>query len=225
MGSDPKRNNIIAPPKIGSYPPALPTPSPSTDGGSNDRFYLPRRELCDFYISRFLEDVHCTYWFYSIETFLFRVDSTYSGKAGLPSSSWMCSLYAIFAIGSANYETPNGQSPLPDGSPAAFEERTSADYIALAKQLVPAVYDEADIDSIRALAILVRFFLASHQHWLIWYRALPWKTYVRESARICTWVRVFKWHTRLVFIEIKHPTLGPPWNGNRIAGSGGHCSL
>lgn len=32
---------------------------------------------------------------------------------------------------------------------------TSDDYLALAKTLVPAVHDEADIDSIRALAILV----------------------------------------------------------------------
>lgn len=157
MGNAPRKNpNIISPPKVGSYPPALPTPSPSVDSDAHDRFYLPSRELGDFYISRFLEDVHCTHWFYSIETFLYRVDNTYSGKGSSPSSSWMCSLYSIFAIGAANYDEPNGQSPLPAGSPAASDERTSADYIALAKQLVPTVYDEADIDSIRALAILVR---------------------------------------------------------------------
>jgi len=33
--------------------------------------------------------------------------------------------------------------------------KTSDDYLALAKTLIPAVHDEADIDSIRALAILV----------------------------------------------------------------------
>ncbi|KAF2676268.1 aldehyde dehydrogenase-like protein [Lentithecium fluviatile CBS 122367] len=155
MGSNVRRNpNIIASPKVGSYPPALPTPAPSVDSDSNNRFYLPRRELGDFYISRFLEDVHCTHWFYSIETFLYRVDNTYAGRAPTPSNSWMCSLYAIFAIGAANYEEPNGQSPLPAGSPAASDDRASADYITLAKQLIPIVYDEADLDSIRALAIM-----------------------------------------------------------------------
>jgi hypothetical protein len=140
---------------VGSYPPALPTPAPTAEDSRN-RFYLPRRELGDFYISRFLEDVHCTHWLYSIETFLYRVDNTYAGRAPTPSNSWMCSLYAIFAIGAANYEEPAGQSPLPAGSPAASDDRASADYITLAKQLIPAVYDEADLDSIRALAILVR---------------------------------------------------------------------
>ena len=67
----------------------------------------------------------------------------------------MCSLYAIFSLGAANYEEPSGQSPLPVGSPAASDVKTSEDYIALAKELLPAVYDEADIDSIRALAIMV----------------------------------------------------------------------
>jgi hypothetical protein len=53
----------------------------------------------------------------------------------------MCSLYAILAIGAANYEGTNGDSPAP-GSPAASDRKNS-------------VYDEADIDSIRALAIMV----------------------------------------------------------------------
>jgi hypothetical protein len=156
MGARSGRNpNLIAAPKVGSYPPALPTPGPSADPDLRNRFYLPRRELGDFYISRFLEDVHSTQWLYSIETFLYRVDNTYAGRAPTPSNSWMCSLYAIFAIGAANYEEPTGQSPLPAGSPAASDDRASADYITLAKQLIPAVYDEADLDSIRALAILV----------------------------------------------------------------------
>jgi hypothetical protein len=157
MGVRSKKDpNIITPPKLGSYPPALQTPLSASDSDYSSRFYLPRRELGDFYISRFLQDVHCTHWFYSIETFLYRVDNTYAGRGALPSDSWMCSLYAIFAIGAANYEEPQGHSPLPAGSPAASDDRASTDYITLAKQLVPAVYDEADIDSIRALAILVR---------------------------------------------------------------------
>jgi hypothetical protein len=157
MGSASRKNpNIIASPKVGSYPPALPNPAATVDSDWSNRFYLPRRELGDFYISRFLESVHCTHWFYSIETFLYRVDNTYAGRAPTPSNSWMCSLYVIFAIGAAHYEEPNGQSPLPAGSPAASDDRASADYITLAKQLIPTVYDEADLDSIRALAIMVR---------------------------------------------------------------------
>jgi len=67
----------------------------------------------------------------------------------------MCSLFAIFALGAANYDELSGHSPLPPGSPAALDVKSSKDYIALAKQLIPFVYDEADIDSIRALAIMV----------------------------------------------------------------------
>ena len=39
------------------------------------------------------------------------------------------------------------------------DSKTSDGYLALAKALVPAVHDEADIDSIRALAILVSGFV------------------------------------------------------------------
>ena len=154
MGKD-ANPNIIGPPKVGLYPPPLAASTASDPGSPGRPFFLPRRELCDYYISRFLEDVHCTHWLYSIEQFLYRVDGTYSGKAGPPSNSWMCSLYAILGLGAANYEEPSGQSPLPPGSPAASDVKSSEDYMALAKELLPAVYDEADIDSIRALAIMV----------------------------------------------------------------------
>ncbi|KAF2463592.1 aldehyde dehydrogenase [Lindgomyces ingoldianus] len=141
-----RRSSIIMPPKLGSFPPSLPTPSPSIDSCyPNEGNYLPTRETCDYYISRFLEEVHCTYWFYSIEAFLNRVESTYSTSTLLASNSWMCSLYAIFAIGATTPNERDGISP---------DQKTSTDYISLAKQLIPSVYDEADIDSIRALAIM-----------------------------------------------------------------------
>lgn len=60
----------------------------------------------------------------------------------------------MFAIGAANYVGSNGNSPPPDW-PAALDLKTSEDYITLAKQLIPTVYDEADIDSIRAMAMMV----------------------------------------------------------------------
>jgi hypothetical protein len=157
LGDDSQKNPIIInPPKVGSYPPTLLTPSPSQDNpDANESYYLPPRDSCDYYISRFLEDVHCTYWFYSVETFLNRVDITYSDEYTTEiTSSWMCSLYSIFAIGSAKSDEFDHQSPGDSQSPD--DEKVSTDYITLAKQLVPAVYDEADIDSIRGLAIMVR---------------------------------------------------------------------
>ncbi|CAO2648337.1 Nn.00g076040.m01.CDS01 [Neocucurbitaria sp. VM-36] len=153
IGNQRKNPAIIPHPRVGFYPPSLPAPSPSTDSGVEEPFYLPAKELGDIYISRFLEDVHCTHWLYPVESLLRHVDSTYSESAPSSSSSWMCSLYAMFAIGAANYVGFNGLSP-PPGSPAAMDQKTSEDYIALAKQLIPTVYDEADIDSIRALAIM-----------------------------------------------------------------------
>ncbi|KAF2640662.1 aldehyde dehydrogenase-like protein [Massarina eburnea CBS 473.64] len=152
MGRPDSNPRIIGPPKVGSYPPPIMSPPSSVDSDAGEHFSLPRRDLADFYISRFLEDVHSTHWFYSIETFLYRVDRTYQ-RSDPASNSWMCSLYAIFAIGAASYEELTGKSPVAVGSPVD-DERTSTEYITLAKQLIPAVYDEADIDSIRAMAIM-----------------------------------------------------------------------
>ena len=67
----------------------------------------------------------------------------------------MCSLYAIFAIGAASYNKHGVQSPQPSRTQFPEDTKTSTDYISLAKQLIPTVYDEADIDSIRGLAIMV----------------------------------------------------------------------
>jgi hypothetical protein len=178
LGDDSQKNpSIISPPKVGSYPPALPSPSPSLDEAlASERFYLPARELCDYYIAKFLADVHCTYWFYSIEPFLDRVENTYSESATSITSSWMCSLYSIFAISAANHDNQDIQSPsvrFPE------EEKTSEDYIALAKLLIPTVYDEADIDSIRGLAIMVSKF-PTHSSMVDRYRALRWRTFARE---------------------------------------------
>jgi hypothetical protein len=154
LGAQRKNPSIIPEPRVGAYPPTLPGSSPSTASRTEESYYLPGRELCDIYISRFLEDIHCTYWLYPVESLLRRIDSTYSESAPASSSSWMCSLYTMFAIGAANYAGTNGNSPPPDW-PAALDPKTSEDYITLAKQLIPAVYDEADIDSIRAMAIMV----------------------------------------------------------------------
>jgi hypothetical protein len=153
LGMQRKNPSIIPQPRVGHYPPSLPVLSPSTDEGVEETFYMPPRELCDMYVSRFLKDVHSTYWLYPVEALLCRVGDAYSETAPASSSSWMCSLYCIFAIGAANYSGTNGNE-LPPDWPASSDQKTSEDYIALAKQLIPAVYDEADIDSIRAMAIM-----------------------------------------------------------------------
>lgn len=158
LGTQRTNPSIIPMPRVGAYPPSLSSPSRSTHSGMEKCPYLPPRELCDLYISRFLADIHCTYWFYPVENLLRRIDRTYNESSSALSVSWTCSLYTMFAIGAANYVGHHGRSP-PLDWPAAMDQKTSEDYITLAKQLIPTVYDEADIDSIRSLAIMVRVLI------------------------------------------------------------------
>ncbi|KAH9220545.1 aldehyde dehydrogenase [Leptodontidium sp. 2 PMI_412] len=152
-----EESKIILPPKD-PYPPQKPSRvkllrepvSPSNP-------YLPPRQYCDYYVSRYFEEVHCIYWLYPIEQFHARLDDTYMRGGGAATSSWLCSLYAIFALGAASGE--NSKSILyadfvSEEARMNPDLKTSDDYLALAKALIPAVHDEADIDSIRALAIL-----------------------------------------------------------------------
>ena len=102
--------------------------------------------------------MHCIYWLYPVEQFHARLDDTYITGGGAATSSWLCSLYSIFALGAASGE--NSKSTLyadlvSEEARTNPDLKTSDDYLALAKTLIPAVHDEADIDSIRALAILV----------------------------------------------------------------------
>lgn len=93
-----------------------------------------------------------------MEQFHARLDDTYIRGGEAATSSWLCSLYAIFALGAASGKNSNGTLYAEFVSEEARmnpDLNTSDDYLALAKTLVPAVHDEADIDSIRALAILV----------------------------------------------------------------------
>lgn len=97
------------------------------------------------------------YWLYPSEQFHSRLDDTYHDDGATSSKSWLCSLYSIFALGAAADSA--GEDGLLNGNFSegisdCSDTKTSLDYLAFAKQLVPQVYDEADIDSIRALAIL-----------------------------------------------------------------------
>jgi hypothetical protein len=91
----------------------------------------------------------------------------------------MCSLYCIFAIGAANYSGTNGNPPPPEW-PVSSDQKTSEDYIALAKQLIPAVYDEADIESVRAMAILVSGTGIESSSLLMPLRASQWRLCAQE---------------------------------------------
>lgn len=143
-----EESKIILPPKD-DFPPVKPERVKLLEEvTSSDQPYLPPREYCDYYVARFFEEVHCIYWLFPIEQFHARLDDTYIRGSSEVSSSWLCSLYAIFALGAAS-----GSNTISDGR-ARFDIKTSNDYLVLAKALVPSVHDEADIDSIRALTIL-----------------------------------------------------------------------
>lgn len=164
----PQRSDIIPPARLGDYPPR--------EESKEEFFWLPPKQACFHYVQRYREEVHCMYWLYPEAKLLQRIEDTYSWyesappvetikreHGGLPnppprrgqkpSSSWICSIYAMCAIG-ATHRDPTTQSPSP-GSPPHSTAKTSEDYIALVKQLKSKVEDSADIDSIRALAISV----------------------------------------------------------------------
>lgn len=93
--------------------------------------------------------MHC---FYSLEQFYSMLDKTIEDRGKTSSASWLCSLYSIFAIGSIR----------PDRTPTTPEKTIPKDitnptgYLALAKELVPRVAEDADIESVRAFTLLVR---------------------------------------------------------------------
>jgi len=156
-------SKLILPPKE-SFPPQKPERSKLfSQLTSPNQPYLPPREYCDYYVSRFFDEVHCIYWLYPIEQFHARLNDTYLTGSSTASSSWLCSLYAIFALGASSEETTKHThfgDFFPPSVRSGSDIKTSEDYLALAKGLVPAVNDEADIDSIRALAILVCYILS-----------------------------------------------------------------
>ncbi|KAJ4336462.1 hypothetical protein N0V95_008602 [Ascochyta clinopodiicola] len=161
-----QKTDIIPAARIGHYPPR--------EESETEVFYLPPKEVCFRYVRRYREEVHCMYWLYPEEKLLQRIEDTYtwypppsapgvikqesSGtptpprrRGECPSSSWICSLYAMFAIGASTRDRSD-KSPSP-GPLSHSVPNTSEDYLALVKQLKPKVEDSADIDSIRALVI------------------------------------------------------------------------
>ncbi|KAM7195921.1 putative Zn(II)2Cys6 transcription factor [Naviculisporaceae sp. PSN 640] len=135
-----------------------PTTSP-WDHAENQKpaaVYLPPRDACQRYATRFFSEIQSIYWFYSPEQFYTLVDQTYADPQGAvaTSPSWLCSLYAIFAMCAAK---PDSDPSPADYSSPSSTETSATEYLALAKSLGYAVCDldsEASTDSVRALALL-----------------------------------------------------------------------
>ncbi|TVY82146.1 putative transcriptional regulatory protein [Lachnellula suecica] len=157
MKGAPSPESLIEPSKF-SFPPRSPTsPNVLQDIPIHDQPYLPPRDYCNYYVSRFFEEVHCIYWLYPVEQFHARLDETYSSCGTVSSRSWLCALYSICALGAVEGDTMDGPAcfePESNGGKGNTDRKTSHDYLALAKALLPEVNDEADIDSVRALALL-----------------------------------------------------------------------
>lgn len=110
-----------------------------------ERPKLPPRDVLVECSSRYFEEVHFMYWLYSSEDFHTRVEATYS-DAQLPrSNSWLCALHSIVALSA---------SCIPSSDELGNEKLTRSS-LETAKLLVSSVCDEADLDSVRALVLLV----------------------------------------------------------------------
>lgn len=153
---------------------SLPPPSPESQSAislsspkSVYLSYLPPRQCCDRYVALFFEDINSRYWLFSFEHFSPRLDETYESGTEASSASWLCCLYSIFALVSGSSRLHcEASNFLPNRHKAetldqidpdlTIQDRlNSTDYLALAKSLVARLLDEADLDSIRALSLLV----------------------------------------------------------------------
>lgn len=130
----------------------LPKPRPTIRREGPQNIQLPSKSACMRYVSRYFEESHCIYWLYSSEQFYARLEMSYANaNQDIPpcSFSWMCSLYCIFAVGEL--------SDLPTEHMA--EQFGGEDYLDMAKALLSDVCDEASLDSLRALILLVSNFV------------------------------------------------------------------
>lgn len=140
--TDPK---IITPLNIRPVPPT----TPETAAGSlRTGVYFPPRQLCMAHVARFFDQIHCTFWFYSAEQFYPTLEQTLEESGATASSSWLCSLYSIFAMGSMRSE-----GDLLDNRHQ--DPKTSLDYLAMAREVSSAAIEEADLDSVVAFGLLV----------------------------------------------------------------------
>lgn len=97
-------------------------------------------------MARFFRDIQSVYWFFSAERLHAALDRIYAGDSGAATPAVLCGLYSIFAITSESQVEAEG---------GGEERRPGRKYLALAKSLVPALCDDGDTDSVRALCLLV----------------------------------------------------------------------
>ncbi|KAK7419278.1 hypothetical protein QQX98_003430 [Neonectria punicea] len=130
----------------------VPPPTPESSLGvkcTPRQINLPYRDLCNRCVARFFRDIHSVYWFFSAEQLYTTLDRIYAGDATAATPATLCSLYSILAL-TCESETQKEWS--------SASMRPSVTYLTLAKGLVPTLYDDADIDSLRALCILVSLY-------------------------------------------------------------------
>ncbi|KAI8667584.1 Zn(2)-C6 fungal-type domain-containing protein [Fusarium sp. Ph1] len=128
--------------------PSIPPPLPESSLGvkrTPRQVNLPHRELCNNCIARFFREVHAVYWLFSAEQLHATLDRIYAGDATAATPAALCSLYSILAI-TCESEMQK------EWSDTAM--RPSVTYLTLAKAVVPALFDDADSDSVRALCLL-----------------------------------------------------------------------
>ena len=142
--SSPK-SEVLAPLSAAEPCPPI-TPETTQSLKTPRQINLPRRDLCDGCIARFFREIQSVYWFFSAEQLHARLDRIYAGDAAAATPATLCALYSIFAM---TCETQmHKENP-------GLDTRPSLRYLALAKALVPALCDTGDIDSLRALCLLV----------------------------------------------------------------------
>lgn len=141
------KSDLVAPI---SAAPALPLPTPESTAAMTPttQVFLPRRDLCNRCVSRFFRDVQSVYWFFSAERFFSLLDRIYAGDSSCATPSMLCSLYSILAMTCESESRPGGPELMDT------VHSTATKYLSLAKSLVPVLYDEADVDSVRALCLL-----------------------------------------------------------------------
>lgn len=123
----------------------LPIPETVVGLSTQDAVILPEEREALSLVAKFFEEVHCLYWLYVPEQFHGRLESHYSSQKPSFTSSWLCSLYSVLALGAAAMT----------GSATSHSATESHKYLAMAKALGSRVFDEADIDSVRALLLMV----------------------------------------------------------------------
>lgn len=127
--------------------------------------YLPPREYCDYYVARYFEDIHCTYWLFPVDQFYARLDKAYKEKTA-PSCSWLCCMYSIFALVA---DLPRDRPQVDNNTEEAEDSKSSLEYLTLARDLCCSmICHEADVDTIRGLAILTMALQSSGLKLVAW---------------------------------------------------------